>query len=494
VLRGLGGNDVYTFKPGDGMDVIQDTGGIDQIQLSGVDPANVFLWRGDGRAYATLGATAEHQLFIFYSLTDVIRVDNFFSGNGRIESIRYAGTGQVQPLTADNLTFTGSAGVDHLLGSDDDDNIVGGGGNDRLEGRAGNDRYYFSAGDGFDTIVETGGQADTIVFGQNVAPSAVTYGRGQAADGLDSNDLVISYGGGSRIAILDYYSNVAARVEFARFEANGSEIMLPGARAATRPTTEGADVVAGRDGDDVIDGKGGNDVLFGGAGNDIILGGLGQDLLAGGQGDDRLLGGAGNDTLDGGAGNDYLAGDDGDDFLKGGEDDDELHGGSGRDLLFGGVGDDVLYGDSGIDQLRGGVGDDLIYGGADDDDLDGGSGSDTVFGGAGNDLIAGGAGDDILHGDAGDDVLRGSFGNDQLYGGDGNDTLHGGTGDDVLNGGAGTDIALFNGPQSNYTIVKQDGGNLAVLFVGDGEVDYGLSVLVNVEWMRFGNGGLVSTS
>jgi Ca2+-binding RTX toxin-like protein len=495
VLRGLAGNDVYTFKPGDGQDTIQDSaGGMDMIQFSDVVPQQVFLWRGDGREYVNLGKTNEGQLFIYYSLTDFIRVDGFFNGTGQVERIRYADSDQTQALVGGMLTFTGSAGVDHLLGSDNADSIVSGPGNDRLEGRDGSDQYFFSSTDGDDVIVETGGTSDTIIFTQDVAPGSVTYTRGQARDGFDQNDLVINYGSGNSITIVDHYSNAAARVEYVRFLANGNESTLPGALTPNRPTTEQRDVLPGRDGDDVVDGKGGNDVLYGGNGDDTLLGGLGDDILAGGADSDRLEGGAGRDTLDGGAGNDVLFGGDGDDFLKGGSGDDTLHGGGGADLVFGAVGNDTLYGDAGNNLVRGGVGDDFVYGGVGDDDLDGGSGSDTVEGSAGNDLIAGGAGDDILRGEAGNDDLRGSFGDDTLEGGDGDDFLRGGAGDDILDGGEGNDIAFFNGPRANYTVTNQDDGSVVVAHNGAGGVSYGIDLLLNVEFMEFGGGVRVPLS
>lgn len=67
-------------------------------------------------------------------------------------------------------------------------------------------------------------------------------------------------------------------------------------------------VIHGGDGNDTISVTNGNNTIYGDAGNDIITGGSGIDLLDGGIGNDTIQGGAGNDTLIGGQGDDKLTG------------------------------------------------------------------------------------------------------------------------------------------------------------------------------------------
>jgi Ca2+-binding RTX toxin-like protein len=486
LLSGLAGADTYVFKIGDGGDTISDAAGADVMRLDGISPSQVFLFRGDGGTYATLGKTNEGQLYVFYgNRGDFVRIENFFGGSGQIEQIQYGVGGTTQALANAVLTFSGSAGSEHLLGSDIGDRIVGGGGSDTLEGRLGSDGYIFSATDGRDGLFDSGGAADQITFTRNVDPATVSYSRGRVEDGLDQGDLVISYGAGSSVTILDFYSNPAARVEFMYFDATGDTQSLPIA-FPTVPTTAGNDVVTARDGDDIIDGQAGIDAIFGGAGVDLLLGGLGDDFMAGGAGNDRTEGGGGNDNIDGGTENDLMFGNDGIDFLKGGVGNDELNGGTGDDRAFGGIGNDVVSGGLGNDVLRGGVGGDLVKGDDGNDDVDGGSGDDVVEGGNGNDLVAGGAGDDNLTGGDGADDIRGSAGNDILRGSAGDDQLRGGIGDDVLDGGAGRDIAYFNGAVANYVVARQDNGSIAVTHKASAGIYYGMDVLTGIEVLDFG--------
>jgi Ca2+-binding RTX toxin-like protein len=66
----------------------------------------------------------------------------------------------------DNV-LTGNGAANALQGLDGADILVGGQGNDRLEGGKGGDSYWFTAGDGKDTVVEkdaTPGVIDQAVF------------------------------------------------------------------------------------------------------------------------------------------------------------------------------------------------------------------------------------------------------------------------------------------------------------------------------------------
>ena len=51
----------------------------------------------------------------------------------------------------------GAAGDDTLVTSGGNDTLVGGLGNDTLEGGSGNDTYIYTAGDGSDTVMDSGG-------------------------------------------------------------------------------------------------------------------------------------------------------------------------------------------------------------------------------------------------------------------------------------------------------------------------------------------------
>ncbi|HFQ14208.1 MAG TPA: calcium-binding protein, partial [Gammaproteobacteria bacterium] len=268
---------------------------------------------------------------------------------------------------------------------------IGGIGDDILNGTQAADTYYFNAGDGMDTIDETGGltgdaYADRIVLGEGITTTDVTLGREN-----NSTDLLIDFSNGTdQIRIKDWYGSDANRVESLEF-AGGTVwdvstldyggLELHGANGNTSYEIlfglDGeADRIYGEGGMDILVGKGGNDMLYGGTGSDILVGEAGADELYGGDGNDRLLGGDGNDTLDGGLGGDTLNGEAGDDVLGSKTGDDfssyyynaltskytgnEYTGGTGDDVLNGTQAADTYYFNAGdgmdvIDEI-GGIG------------------------------------------------------------------------------------------------------------------------------------------
>lgn len=80
-----------------------------------------------------------------------------------------------------------------------------------------------------------------------------------------------------------------------------------------------------------------------------------------------------------------------------------------------------------------------------------------------------------------DDQIFGRDGNDRIYGMDGNDRITGGGGSNVLNGGSGLDTAIFEGNQSDYSIIKSSENPLVWLVTVNGDTD----TLVNFEAIQF---------
>ena len=132
-------------------------------------------------------------------------------------------------------TLTGSSGADLLFGGGGNDTLDGGGGqdvlvggtgDDLLKGGAGDDVYYFTRGDGHDTIEEsaTATDQDTLSFGDGIVLEDIVLRR-------DGNDMYVYLRGAvdpsialgsmaNSIRVSDW-SNAAARVEQLRF-ADGS--------------------------------------------------------------------------------------------------------------------------------------------------------------------------------------------------------------------------------------------------------------------------------
>jgi Ca2+-binding RTX toxin-like protein len=104
--------------------------------------------------------------------------------------------------------LVGTAGDELIKGLAGDDDISGGQGNDRLQGNAGDDIYRFARGDGADTIYDAdaqAGNADTVAFGEDIAPEDVTYAR-------TSSNLVLTVAGGGTVTVQGQFAE-ATRVE-----------------------------------------------------------------------------------------------------------------------------------------------------------------------------------------------------------------------------------------------------------------------------------------
>ncbi|MEQ8443788.1 MAG: tandem-95 repeat protein [Alphaproteobacteria bacterium] len=236
--------------------------------------------------------------------------------------------------------MTGMSGSDTLSGGAGNDILMGRRGDDMLQGGGGNDVYVFRAGDGNDTIVDTGVETVTgtrqvpynyttsewyWVSGENAhwarrtvtktAYKTVEYEYEVEGDGgddtlqfgagialadlsasVEGNDLILSVGGagasggpglsaaGDSIRLRDWFSG-DGRVENFTFE------------DAAGTTLSATDILSrfGGSGDDTITWTESSISLDGGAGNDTLTTGDFDDTLTGGAGDDVLTGGGGND-------------------------------------------------------------------------------------------------------------------------------------------------------------------------------------------------------
>ena len=208
----------------------------------------------------------------------------------------------------------GDAGDDALYGWSGDDALYGGVGHDTLDGGTGADTYFYSLGDGNDTIndlSQSSSEHDRLVL-SDIRADEVSFA--QNAD----EDLVITLSNGETITITDHFRNSQSDMEEFVF-ADGAVVSNLRFGDAGHNSLAGSadfDYLAGQGGNDVLSGLDGDDSLFGGDGFDRLYGGAGHDTLYGGDARDFLFGGAGNDELhlgapgwhaqiaSGGAGND----------------------------------------------------------------------------------------------------------------------------------------------------------------------------------------------
>ncbi len=461
-LSGLGGNDVldggagddrlsggfgadtYQYGPGDGNDVVENSGfnegNVVQFK-AGIAPADVTLTQGS--VVVTLNATGESltldgwysEAGFPFSVTNSAIIDPRFT----VEVLRFAdgtqwdtstinekanhatpfadllrgihtddvlsalsGDDVIEGFSCDDVLIgghgndtlrggigaddlDGGAGNDTLDGGQGNDVLAGGDGNDSLDGGSGDDTYLIASGSGVDTVRDVLGGADLLMLPQEILPGDVSV-RYQPSQVFGQSAVVLELGSAGRVQLMlasagDLRSHGIEAVRFADGTVWTPDDVL--ARVVAAPGTVANDQITGTTNSDTIDA---------GGGNDIVEGSFGTDILRGGDGDDQLfaykrqvfapepLGDDAANQLFGGAGNDSLTGSTGADLLQGDEGNDSLTGADGADTLIGG---------DGIDSLVGGAGNDVLNGGAGNDDLRGGFGDDIyVFGrGSGHDSI-----------------------------------------------------------------------------------------------------------
>ncbi len=289
------------FNKGKVCFTVQDSGGVDTIDLSGVNQGN--------RVRLAAGAVSDIKGLI----------GNMVIAQGTVIENVLGGFG--------NDTLRGNAADNHMVGNSGADDIRGQDGNDLLDGVDGRDTIYGGRGDdqmlggnGVDLL--RGEDGNDFIWG-GVGNDAV--GGGAGADtcyGEDGNDRL---GGGY-----------------------GNDLLDGGTGADTLKGSYGNDTLLGGSDDDSLEGGYDNDNLDGGDGNDRILGQIGGDTLSGGAGNDFLGGGQGDDVLDGGIGADLLNGGKGHDTLTGGADADTFI----FATLFKGEVDVITDFENGTDMIR----------------------------------------------------------------------------------------------------------------------------------------------
>jgi Ca2+-binding RTX toxin-like protein len=405
VLEGGDGVDTYSYKVGDGNDIVRDADGQGQIlvqdalgverTLNGGDKVHEGLWVShDGKTGYLFSPDAQGEgILTIQAEGGQIRVEGFRSGR---LGINLQGEEPVTPppevtthLTAEP---TGTPDGHPILEVYDTTDLS---------------RDYWLTGS-----VEGDFLKNSLFGDDNI-------------EGKEGADIIVA-GGGSDHAygdtIVDFMTFVAA------------------SRTAQSLNQKGDWISTGL-GDDFITGSQANDVLLGGGGKDFIAGGAGDDVI---DGDDNYLpsNNVAADRQDGGTAverwytnrnfNWWTETDPNNPYNRllhadpinpnavvdpgiviygsGAEvgDEDTIYAGAGSDHVFGGKGNDHLYGEAGNDTLAGHDGADFLFGGEGNDkmtgDWNGRPFNDPSYH-AGKDYLDGGAGDDELYGDQDADVL-----------------------------------------------------------------------------------------
>jgi Ca2+-binding RTX toxin-like protein len=408
-------------------------------------------------------------------------------------------------LGTEDLSGTGNALANVIVGNKGANLLDGGAGADTLTGGAGNDTFVLKAGQASgdvigDFIGNGSGAGDSIKFDGFSAAAALTH--------LSGNQWEIVDGGTTEIFTIngavdgsDYsFVNVAA--------APPPPPPPPGNE--TLAGTEAAETLSGSVGNDQISGLGGNDSLAGGDGSDTLDGGTGADKMAGGLGDDTYVVDSSSDSVTeaAGAGTDTVQS-------------------TITYTLGANLENLVLLGSGGISGT-GNAAANALTGNAGDNTLDGKAGADTMSGGAGNDtyfvdsladqVIEGSSGgtDEIrstvaliaatpnvenytflgttavnFTGSSADNRITGTAAADTLNGGDGNDVLVGGAGADSLVGGIGNDTYVIDSASDKISETGNDSGDTIQATIA---INLSLAAYAGIENVTFtGTGGINAT-
>ena len=343
-------------------------------------------------------------------------------------------------VSVQNLTLTGTSGVDILNGGYGNDTLSGLGGNDKLYGYAGNDTL--NGGTGNDTLM--GGTGDDTY----IVDSATDVITENLNEGVDSVQSSVTY-------------TLAANVE---------SLILTGTTAINGTGNTLDNLLSGNSANNTLTGGAGNDRLDGGTGNDTMVGGTGNDTYVVNVSTDIVTENAneGTDTVESsvtltlatnvenliltgtaainGTGNTL------NNVLTGNDAANTLSGGTGADTMFGGAGNDIYVVDNALDVVAENLNDgtDLVQSSVtytlannvENLTLTG----TTAINATGNAL------DNVLTGNSANNTLTGGAGSDRLDGGTGNDTMLGGTGNDTYVVNVSTDIVTENANEGTDTI------------------------------------------
>jgi Ca2+-binding RTX toxin-like protein len=321
-----------------------------------------------------------------------------------------------------NISGTGNALRNTLIGNTGANRLDGGLGADKLLGGLGNDTYVVD--NTGDVVTET----TTLLAEIDTVESGISYTLG---------------------------SNV-------------ENLLLTGSGNITGTGNTSNNMLTGNDGNNILDGKTGLDTMIGGKGNDTYLLDKEGELtciteIEGGGIDLLKIGYANSSTTAAksislannliqveqvtllGTGLFNITGNDLDNVLTGNASINELEGGKGNDTLDGKGGKDILRGGSGNDTyIVDNVGDQVIETASED-------GTDTVrsavtrtLGDYVENLTLTGTSAINGTGNGLANVLTGNTGANRLDGGLEADTLVGGKGNDTLTGGGGADFFLFD--------------------------------------------------
>jgi Ca2+-binding RTX toxin-like protein len=199
-------------------------GGQDTIDFEGIGIDDLaFSWSGEALVINTGGGNS---VTIAQQAVAAARIEKMSFAPGSSPTHLATTPGVTAPIAATTFTVASAAGA--TLNGDADgtmlfglsgnellnalggnDILMGGAGNDTMTGGTGNDSYYFGAGDGADTLVESGttADADQLIFGAGLDFDELWFQQ-------QGNNLVISVlGTDDKVTVNSWFSSSGNVVE-----------------------------------------------------------------------------------------------------------------------------------------------------------------------------------------------------------------------------------------------------------------------------------------
>jgi Ca2+-binding RTX toxin-like protein len=189
--------------------------GVDTLSLEGgIGPDDLsFSWSGprsEDLFIGIAGGPAGDRVRIYEQAVGVSKIEKLaLDGIGALNLAVASAPGATISGSADADIVFGLAGNETLNGGAGNDILIGGAGNDTLVGGTGNDQYRFRAGDGADTIVESGAfnDNDELDFGAGIDWNELWFAQ-------QGNNLVVSVlGTTDKVTISNWFAGPGNVVE-----------------------------------------------------------------------------------------------------------------------------------------------------------------------------------------------------------------------------------------------------------------------------------------
>ena len=334
-LQGRDGDDTYIFNLGDGKDIIterelsdpylirQDS--FDTVKFTkGVNKDDILLSRNSDDLIIknkTNGdeITVKNHFFLsnrYYKINSIefddgtiwdekyIDHNAVYYGSGANDELSgYMGNDDIIKAGSGNDTIYGFDGDDEIYGEDGDDylsggngiekntgndKLYGGAGNDQLRGEDGNDylnggigddRYYYSYGDGFDTIENEGGGSDSLIF-FDITRDRLSFSK-------EENDLIINIDNDANqgVRVKNYFLNDEYALDMIQpgdqkpaYTKNDIDNMVNAFDKPTLTEDKNANIIDTKN-DEILQGSDKNNTYYYHGGKDLIVDSGGIDTL-----------------------------------------------------------------------------------------------------------------------------------------------------------------------------------------------------------------------